>query len=44
MKKYRLFAMINAFAMIFAIQSLTTACLWVAHQPKVPSELAKLKK
>ena len=44
MKRYKLFAMLNAFAMVLAVQSITTACLWVAHQPKVPSELAKFKK
>ncbi|MFT3985702.1 MAG: cyclic lactone autoinducer peptide [Lachnospiraceae bacterium] len=44
MKKYKLFAMLNAFAMVLAVQSITMTCLWVAHQPKVPQELAKFKK
>lgn len=44
LKKYKLFTMLNSFAMVLAVQSITSACLWVAHQPKVPAELAKFKK
>ncbi len=44
MKRYKLFAMLNTFAMVLAVQSITTACLWVAHQPKVPEGLEKFRK
>lgn len=44
MKKDKFFTMLNAFAMVLAVQSLNSACLWFVHQPKVPAELAKFKK
>lgn len=43
MKKYTLLTILNVLIMIFAVQSVNSACVWVIHQPKVPAELAKFK-
>ncbi|HOO27570.1 MAG TPA: cyclic lactone autoinducer peptide [Lachnospiraceae bacterium] len=44
MKKYKFFAILNAFAVALAVQNLEWACFWFVYQPRVPEELAKFKK
>ncbi len=44
LSKYSGVAMLNAVALLMAVQTVNSACWWIHHQPKVPAELQKFRK
>lgn len=37
-------AILNAFALMTAVLSVNSACMWFHHQPEMPAELKKYRK
>lgn len=43
-KRTNFISVVNAIALILAVNSVNTACVWIMHQPEVPEEMKEYKK
>ncbi|MDY3021898.1 MAG: cyclic lactone autoinducer peptide [Oliverpabstia sp.] len=39
----KLWSAVNAIALVLAVMSVNSTCVWVHHQPKIPDELKRKK-
>lgn len=42
--KMSIVTMVNALALVMAIDSVNAACIWIMHQPDVPEEMDAYRK